>query len=255
LFSAQDGSANVLAAEQAQRLDATQAPSAGTADAQGTVVDEGRNLYGDAGAAQRFARLFGGRSPAAESSTTADRPASSQATSASWQDLLIGPAHESVEVVAETTTIAVDAAGERPAQDEAPTATETPTDQPAKAPEYATNGDANPSAADAATDTRAASDREDVGSRESPSVVLAELVLVNPPDSAGTIRYLVNGHSFSMPPGHSQHLPAGREWRVHFHRGGSLDDVEMVLRSGTYEFRASEAGWQLWATDVDAANR
>jgi hypothetical protein len=84
---------------------------------------------------------------------------------------------------------------------------------------------------------------------------IAELLLVNPPESAGPIRYLVNGHVFSMPPGHSHHLPAGREWRVKFHPGGDYDDVELSLRSGTYEFRATSAGWQLSVAQGDAASR
>ena len=80
-----------------------------------------------------------------------------------------------------------------------------------------------------------------------------ELLLVNPSESTGPIRYLVNGHEFSMPPGHSQHLPVGREWRVKFHPGGDYADVELSLRSGTYEFRASNAGWRLSAVDGTAA--
>jgi hypothetical protein len=85
--------------------------------------------------------------------------------------------------------------------------------------------------------------------------VATELLLVNPPESPGAIRYLVNGYVFSMAPGHSQHLPAGREWRVKFHPGGDFDDVELFLRSGTYEFRATSTGWQLSVTEGDAASR
>jgi len=75
------------------------------------------------------------------------------------------------------------------------------------------------------------------------------LVLVNPRDGDGTIRYLVNGYSFSMPPGHSQRLPANRPWKIHFHRGGELGNIEMVLQDGVYEFHAGDAGWDLSAVD------
>ena len=113
----------------------------------------------------------------------------------------------------------------------------------------ATEGAPSNTAEDLAPDEPAAGSSSD-------SSASGELVLVNPASSAGTIRYLVNGRSFSMPPGHSQHLGAGRDWRIHFHRGGDLADVELVLRSGSYEFAATEAdGWQLQAVLVDEAKR
>jgi hypothetical protein len=252
LFSAQSGADSTLVVESAQPRAALQGVPAGRADVLTTAADEARESPAVNSSTQRLARLFGGRSQSAQSSTTADQAAPVNAVIASWQELFIGLSRESGEAVAETT-IAVDSNGAGKPQ----AIGEAATDEPAKTEEYAAESNVTSSLADesvAGTDPRSAADREDASNRELPRAASAELVLVNPASGVDTIRYLVNGHSFSMPPGHSQHLPATRDWRVHFHRGGNLDDVEIVLRSGTYEFRASEAGWQLWATDVDAAN-
>jgi len=77
-----------------------------------------------------------------------------------------------------------------------------------------------------------------------PSADPATLVLINPRDSGGTIRYLVDGEPQALRPGESQTLRPGAS-RIVFHRGGTFGNSEYVLRQGSYEFRPTTKGWTL----------
>lgn len=100
-------------------------------------------------------------------------------------------------------------------------------------------------AADLAAQAEAAATAEE-NRQELPS---AELVLVNPAESGGTILYLVEGQAFSLAPGQSHRLPADRPWRVVFHRGDDFGDTEILLSTGQFNFAVGPQGWQLVPVD------
>jgi hypothetical protein len=208
---------------------------------------------------QQLARFFRGGHACDDAPTKSGQAQPADVSVRSWQELLIAPVYELAEASAATPAVAVEQTAGQPAATDGPAAVHTAASEPGNAGVDSTNVESDlPTAGELAGSNPSAgmaTDGDDADDRELPIAASLELVLVNPAGSLGTIHYLVNGHSFSMPAGHSQHLPAGREWRVHFHRGGNLDDVEMVLRTGTYEFRSSDAGWQLWAIDVEGPNR
>lgn len=70
------------------------------------------------------------------------------------------------------------------------------------------------------------------------------LILENPADSGGLVRYLVDGEIEALRPGESQQLRAG-ESKIIFHRGGNFGTAVEVLREGRYQFRATQNGWTL----------
>ncbi len=165
-------------------------------------------------------------------------------------DVPLDPPHEEAEAVVESLTLTSEVAESSVAANQlgddaaslsteetgAPSEENSPTEMPRD---------------DAAPDGQAAEgSNADVVAGAKPELsqeteVVEELVLINPAESGGVIRYLVNGHTFAMAPGHTQRLPAGREWRVEFHRGESFGDARHVLRSGRFEFRPTPEGWQL----------
>ncbi|MBI2827172.1 MAG: hypothetical protein HYX69_21075 [Planctomycetia bacterium] len=98
-----------------------------------------------------------------------------------------------------------------------------------------------------------AADADATGSSQEPAVLPGPsvLVLVNPHDNGATIRYLINGHAFSMAPGQSHRLPVGKTWRLRFHRGGEFGEFSEALREGSFEFRITDEGWQLAPREGD----
>ena len=222
--------------------------AAGVQAIEAVSQDEPRESLVPPSVDDRLAVLFGSDATTISEAEAGPAPVPARIV-ATWQELLAGPPHEATEGVDQSTTQPENA--QRIEQ----TLNVGSSGESAEKTHGAGN-EADPSnAASAAGQTNIETQADADSSRALSSPESKELVLVNPPNGGGTIRYLVNGHAFTMPSGHSQRLPGGREWRIHFHRGGDFDDVEMVLRSGTYEFRASEAGWQLWAVDVAPVSR
>ncbi|MCC9630278.1 hypothetical protein LOC68_17930 [Blastopirellula sp. JC732] len=73
------------------------------------------------------------------------------------------------------------------------------------------------------------------------------VVLRNSKSSQGSVSYVVNSkYSYEMQPGHIQSLGNG-PWTVAYDRGGSFGEAKYTLDKGTYEFRPSENGWNLYA--------
>ena len=196
--------------------------------------------------------LFGGRA-AADETPAADRKEINSGT-ANWLDVLVGRPHEAAEAVVDTSA-AANGEAEWPSVAAETAAATQETGQTADT--VFPSAETQPAQAelpDAAPDNAAPLGDDSAASREMPAERIGlELVLVNPVDSGGDVRYLLNGYSFAMPPGHSQHLPADRDWRVQFHRGGAFADTELVLRRGSYEFRADERGWDLKGIEGEGA--
>jgi hypothetical protein len=196
--------------------------------------------------------LFGG--PAAEEGSAADRDTDVDPQANNWVNLLVGRAHETVEAVVESSPATNDepASATQPLETLAETAEKTQTiDSAAPTEDLRSEEQSSEPAAEIAPPAD-----ESSASRPEQEVRIAEeLVLVNPSDSGGEVRYLLNEYSFMMPPGHSQRLAADRDWQIRFHRGGGFADAELVLRSGVYEFRADEGGWKLQSADEAVAGR
>jgi len=70
--------------------------------------------------------------------------------------------------------------------------------------------------------------------------------LSNPKKNSVALNYTLNGHSYSIQPGHSQALGAGSVWTIQFDRGGSFGQARYSLSSGTYTFKATDKGWDLY---------
>lgn len=79
------------------------------------------------------------------------------------------------------------------------------------------------------------------------NAVTSGLLLCNPETSPGTIRYSVDGTAFSMDPGYSHHLPAGRSYQVKFDQGDGRGTKSYWLdEEGTYDFSLENNTWDLW---------
>ena len=70
--------------------------------------------------------------------------------------------------------------------------------------------------------------------------------LSNPKENSVALNYTLNGRSYSIQPGYSQALGAGSVWEIQFDRGGSFGQARYTLSSGTYRFKATDKGWDLY---------
>jgi hypothetical protein len=73
----------------------------------------------------------------------------------------------------------------------------------------------------------------------------ASVVITNPLESGGVVHYLLDDAVFSLHPGQSQHLGAGRAWQIRFHRGGNFGQAGYLLTEGVYSFQVTARGWDL----------
>jgi hypothetical protein len=69
-------------------------------------------------------------------------------------------------------------------------------------------------------------------------------LLINPEKLA--IHYNVNDHPFTMEPNFRQTLPGGKTWVVAFDRGGSFGRARYAVSEGTYQFKLTDKGWDLF---------
>ncbi len=79
----------------------------------------------------------------------------------------------------------------------------------------------------------------------------AGVLLVNPKDSGGNLKYGLNGNYYMMEPGMSQRLPSGR-WLIEYDRGGTYGPAAFDLTDGTYYFTPTpDKGWQVYKQRFD----
>ena len=76
--------------------------------------------------------------------------------------------------------------------------------------------------------------------------------ILNPADSGGDVKYALNGTAYSIKPGYSQSIQNDRTWTVEFGSGGSAGNVRYSLQTGTYKFKVTEAGWNLFKSQEQA---
>lgn len=84
---------------------------------------------------------------------------------------------------------------------------------------------------------------------ESTGPIVERGVLLRNAASTG-VSYNLNDQPFQMEPGYRQELPGGRAWTATFDRGGSFGQASYSLSDGTYEFRATDQGWELYRQDI-----
>jgi hypothetical protein len=78
----------------------------------------------------------------------------------------------------------------------------------------------------------------------------ASVTLINPRESGGPVRFLLNGRESVLRPGETQQLSADRTWLIEFHRGGDFGEARYTLTSGAYRFRVTGRGWELVASSA-----
>jgi hypothetical protein len=72
-----------------------------------------------------------------------------------------------------------------------------------------------------------------------------QIIISNPADSGQPLSYLLNGHEYTIQPGHEQKFAEDRDWVIAFGSGGKLGDVKYSLHEGSYQFRSGSDGWEL----------
>jgi hypothetical protein len=71
--------------------------------------------------------------------------------------------------------------------------------------------------------------------------------ITNPATSGVTLSYVLNGVTYSIPPGHSQNLTLDRSWVISFSRGGKFGTARYGLQPGLYTFEpTADHGWELF---------
>jgi hypothetical protein len=70
--------------------------------------------------------------------------------------------------------------------------------------------------------------------------------IYNPADSGGDVQYSLNGTTYTIKPGSTQTLQYDRVWTVEFGSGGAAGNVRYSLEPGTYKFKVTDGGWNLF---------
>lgn len=71
------------------------------------------------------------------------------------------------------------------------------------------------------------------------------IILQNPKENKGRIRFLANGRVQELQPGESRRFDESDQLQVNFHRGGEFGNANRTLSRGTYYFVVQEHGWAL----------
>ncbi|HUT09148.1 MAG TPA: hypothetical protein VMY42_01505 [Thermoguttaceae bacterium] len=69
--------------------------------------------------------------------------------------------------------------------------------------------------------------------------------IVNPASTDVPLRYLLDGESFELPPGHYQFLGRDRSWEIEFDRGGRFGHQRYEVGDGLFTFTPTRDGWEL----------
>lgn len=77
--------------------------------------------------------------------------------------------------------------------------------------------------------------------------------IVNPADSGGDVNYMLNGTPQTIKAGSTQTLQNDRLWTLEFGSGGPAGNLRYSLYNGTYKFKVTETGWNLFKSQDQAA--
>ncbi|HWB01200.1 MAG TPA: hypothetical protein VG713_22075 [Pirellulales bacterium] len=81
--------------------------------------------------------------------------------------------------------------------------------------------------------------------------MIGGIMLINPKASQGTVNYLLNGNRYVMNPGMAQRLPEGPQWVIEYDRGDNRGMATYTVTPGTYFFKQTPDGWQLYRERFD----
>ena len=74
------------------------------------------------------------------------------------------------------------------------------------------------------------------------------ITIWNPADSGGAVNFTFQGEQVALQPGQTRTMQNSKRWVVAFGSGGSAGDIRYTLAPGTYKFKVSPAGWNLYKT-------
>lgn len=85
---------------------------------------------------------------------------------------------------------------------------------------------------------------------EEPAFSGLPIKITNPATSGATLSYVLNGVTYSIPPGYSQDLVMDRSWVISFSRGETFGGARYGLEPGMYTFAHTDHGWELYHGEV-----
>ncbi len=85
----------------------------------------------------------------------------------------------------------------------------------------------------------------------SPAFKTITVLISNPADTGVPINFAVDGTAYNVPSGYTQKLVGTTTSIVEFDRGDLFGDARYRLADGSYEFRYSDKGWELYKKPVN----
>ncbi len=76
------------------------------------------------------------------------------------------------------------------------------------------------------------------------------IVILAPASNDRSIEYTLNDNNYSMRPGQSQTFRHDRHWVVQFDSGTGRGPMQYTLKAGTYKFKQTSDGWQLFSSST-----
>jgi flagellar biosynthesis/type III secretory pathway chaperone len=79
--------------------------------------------------------------------------------------------------------------------------------------------------------------------------VLDGVLIINPASTKATINYAISGNQYTAEPGTKQRLARlanNKAWTIDFDRGQNFGSTTYTLAPGSYHFRPTDRGWQLF---------
>ena len=85
-------------------------------------------------------------------------------------------------------------------------------------------------------------------------VTTAPAEVVNPPQNGVPLSFMVNGQSYTVPPGTTQNLTISPGQTISFDRGNGQGTTTYSLSPGVYTFTPASQGWELFQTPLSTAS-
>lgn len=76
------------------------------------------------------------------------------------------------------------------------------------------------------------------------------IVILAPASNERSVEYTLNDNNYSMRPGQSQTFRHDRHWVVQFDSGTGRGPMQYTLKAGTYKFKQTADGWQLFSSST-----
>jgi hypothetical protein len=89
-----------------------------------------------------------------------------------------------------------------------------------------------------------------VPSNSVPSVAQYRLLVMNPASNDGDVMFVVRGHEYRLAAGTQQELKVRRKDLIRFDRGNGSGIARYSIQPGTYIFRVTEDGWDVYRKTI-----